>query len=337
MAVIVTAFDVVVRVSALANGAEAFGRSVGNQTFCTDGRIARVSFMNATDRDDFVLGLARLSPDDVAQIDRHAPERTPPWLGRGRHAGVEAVWLASDPARDPLVVPLAWQPRELELESWDSVREHLEYLGSEGNVEVYLDKRTGRKVYTGRIRQPVSPAAEARVAAIKAEAAALLGPLLGKRSLGFFERRKLAKAAELYGQVLTVVPGDWSSAWSLGMCHRTLGDEGPALDAFRRAYAHNPGHPDVGRELAGQLMRLEQGDEAIRVSRELCARFPEELTLLANCALAHLLFGDLGEAAALAERAQALDPSDRVTASLRGMIERVRAGAARRPRPHECM
>jgi hypothetical protein len=73
MALILTAYDLVIRVDALPGGVESFGRAVPNSTFCTDGRIARASFMVEGDRGRFACTenqeLRRTVGRCVAEVD----------------------------------------------------------------------------------------------------------------------------------------------------------------------------------------------------------------------------------------------------------------------------
>ncbi len=70
-----------------------------------------------------------------------------------------------------------WSPAQLTFATWEEMKEHPEYVGVEANVEVHIDKRTGKKLYTGRTRSTLSPAREEEVARLRSESAALLEPL----------------------------------------------------------------------------------------------------------------------------------------------------------------
>ena len=100
---------------------------------------------------------------------------------------------------------------------------------------------------------------------------------------------------------------------------------------LRQAYTLCPELADVGREYAGQCFIVGLADEGLEVSRALHARFPDDVALHSNLALALLLGGDLGEAQAVAEAAQRREPGDAVTRNLVGYIRDVRAGNRARP------
>jgi hypothetical protein len=69
----------------------------------------------------------------------------------------------------------------------------------------------------------------------------------------------------------------------------------------------------------------------VRISRELHARFPDDVGLQSNLALALLIAGDVDEALVVGQAALAREPSDAVTRALVGLIDRVKAGTAPRP------
>jgi hypothetical protein len=335
MALIISAYDLIVRVDALPMSVAEFGRGVPNHTFCTDDHIARVSFMVVNDREHFASRLAPvIDRAAIARVDRSSSSVDVPWLERGTHSGVEAVWLRGAP-RDPLVVPVGWKPGELVFGTWDDMKQHLEYVGKEGDIDVYIDKRTGKKLYTGRTQRSPSGAQQAQIAELRSESAALLKPIFdkvfGRQDLGFFEKRKLRGAVEVLERILAIDSSDGAAHWTLGMIARSQAEHGKALDHFRQAYASIPRDLDVGREYAGQCFMSGEGEEGLRVSRALHEQFPDDVAIHSNLALAMLIAGDLDEALATAEAASARDPADPITRNLIEMIRKVKSGSAKRP------
>ncbi|MBS2018068.1 MAG: hypothetical protein JST00_34665 [Deltaproteobacteria bacterium] len=335
MAVVVSAYDVVVRVDALPDGPSVFARTVPNATFCTDGHLARASFMNADDREHFIARLEGIAPEAMARVEKRLSTVDAPWLERGTYAGVDAVW-ARDASPEPLVVPVTWRPAELVFGTWEEMREHLEYEGFEDGVEVYRDRRTGRKVYTGRTTPQVDPATAEKIAKARQDAHVLLAPLLSKvlarKALGFFEKRTVKKAAAIYEHILTLMPTEAASLWMLGLIARAFEEHGVALDRFRRAYDANPAAKDIGREYAGQCFINGEAAEGLRISRLLHSRFPEDVGLQSNLALALLIGGDLNEAMSVAQSAHEREPNDPITKNLLDYIGKVRDGRVARPK-----
>jgi tetratricopeptide (TPR) repeat protein len=330
VAVVIDAFDLVVVAGAFTDIAD-FARAVPNNTFCTDGSLLRASFMVVHDREEFAERLG-LPPTTLARVDKRPTlASTADWLETGHYAGVDAAWVRGA-APGSLVVPLHWCADAFSFETHEEAARNLEYLGMDNNVEVYRDKRTGKKVYTGRTSPRMDPSQATKLEALSAEGRSLVRPFLGQQAkLGFFEKRRVAKGVRLLEQVLQVVPDDWSTLWVAGMSVRALGEHRRALDFLRRAYQNNPRHRDVGREYAGQCLILGEKAEGVRVSRDLCERFPADAGLRSNLALALLLGGDLDEALDVAHDAHNREPSDAITKNLIGYIEAVKAG--RKPRP----
>ncbi len=332
MAVVVEAFDVVARIDVVPGGEANFRGAVPNRTFCSDGRLLRASFMTESDRSRFVASLGVSTTSGVALLEPGmADEASPHWVVVGSYAGVQAAWLrGEDP--EPLVVPLSWTSSELEFRD-NGAREQLEYLGREGGVDVYVDKRTGQRSYTGRTGPALDEAQTARFATLREEASELVGPFADgqPRDLGFFQKRRLKSGIRKLCEALTILPDDWSTHWTLGMSWRALREHDQALEHFRRAYAQNAFHPDVGREYAGQCMIAGRGPEAVDVSRAIHARFPDDAGLESNLGLALLIAGQLDEAERVAASAHRRDPEDRITEALLGFIRKVRAGSAERP------
>jgi tetratricopeptide (TPR) repeat protein len=330
VALVLSAYDLVVRVADLPGGIAAFSGVVPNSTFCTDGTLARASFMTTADRDRFA-GTLQVPPAAVARADRHPFSTDAAWLECGRYSGTDAVWLRDAP-REPLVVPVRWAPSEVVFGSAEEAKEQLEYLGNEGNLEVYRDKLTGQKVYTGRTQPSLAPDELERLERLRTSANELISPLITRpQKPGFFEKRRLKKGAGLLEEVLATVPDHWPTLWTLGMALRALGEEEAALPRFRRAYELNSGQLDVGREYAGQCMRLGLANESVHVSRDLHARFPEDVSLHSNLGLALLIAGAVDEASSVAGKALERDPADPITRALVDYIGKVKAGKVPRP------
>lgn len=342
MAVVLEAHDVVIRVDAVEadypGGMPAFRKAVPNTTFCSDGRIGRVSFMVDGDRAMFLHTLAQtglrmhidfeaVGPDTVLQSERFTS---------GRYGGVPAAWL-TDEDPEPLVAPLQYRPHSVTHFSADEIEQHLEYVETRGAVEVYRDRRTGQHHYVARTqRQDLSPEDAERLERLRMDGVKLLQPFLpldGPRArLGFFERRKLEKGLKKLHEVLEAVPDHGPSLWFVGMVQRGLGEHDVALDFLARAHAAEPGQKDFGREYAAQLMIVGDGTAAVEVSRRLCDRFPDDAGLRSNLGLALIIAQQPEAAAAEVQGALQLEPNDPVTRALERMITEVLAG--RRAAPH---
>src|SRR3954464_8240103 len=106
MALILSGYDLIVRISDLPGGLPSFGSSLPNVLFCSDRQIASASFMVETDCDEFAKRL-QVPSTALARAYKHTLSVDVEWLECGRYAGVDAVWLRGV-TPEPLVVPVAW-------------------------------------------------------------------------------------------------------------------------------------------------------------------------------------------------------------------------------------
>jgi hypothetical protein len=309
-----------------------------NRQACADRDLCFVGFMVREDASAFVLKLDSMGLQgerdgtyrDVALVGKDGPwEHGGRWLSVGRYAGVNAVWMdGTDP--DPLVVPVNWRPNSIINLSDEEAAKRLKFVRREGDVEEWVDTKTGEKMYRGRTgpSHDMEPEIEQRFQAI----AEVIKPLLTfdapPRQLGWFERRRLGKGIR---DLEEIASGDrWRVWWYLGMARRAAGDNEGAFQAFERAYTANPAHADVSREFGGQCLALGRGEQAVTVSERNCTLHPKDAGLRSNLALACVVAGDMARAKAEIARALDMDPSDKITRALAKMIEDVIAG--KRPR-----
>ena len=190
MAVLVEAISVIVRRKAiddkLTNGWGGFQEIVPNKTLCFDDNLARVGFMSPQDVQGFVYqlqerGLTFLKNNqavDIAVVDQQRGVTTEcAWL-TFTHLNINAVgdkvavcWLVSEERSQAagIHMPSNWQPGEsIKLATprgWtyenslsqnfkfvenDNLHKEMIFLGHEDGMDVYLDLKTGKKLYEGR-------------------------------------------------------------------------------------------------------------------------------------------------------------------------------------------
>jgi len=185
MAVLAEALSVIVRRDSIdrkyRGGWSAFVASVPNSTFCTDGEIARVGFMDPRDVESFIgrlqtAGLSFLENGkaiDLAVADQQDGLTTEcEWLEFGRlpfgeHGKVAACWLFEGPrvgagmhmrgTKMHLVTPGNWSfegslSQHYTFVPKDELTKRLQFLRREDSTDVYLDLATGREVYIGRVK-----------------------------------------------------------------------------------------------------------------------------------------------------------------------------------------
>jgi len=167
MAVFVGATSVIIRNSTIEarfpGGMESFAASRPNQTFCTDGTITRVGFMDDADAWTYIKQLvaAGLVPSDaeahmeIALVHQEQGfAYSCDWLQLGLFDGYRSAWLAGTDRGNLFIT-------EIELNSkleWSSTEDfhrdnELVRVRRDG-VEVYRNKKTGEKRYIGRPFRP---------------------------------------------------------------------------------------------------------------------------------------------------------------------------------------
>jgi tetratricopeptide (TPR) repeat protein len=349
MAVLIDGCSVVVRNSTLAakypGGVEGYHRDCPNGTFCADECLSRVGFMVQSDADVFVAQLAAkgLMPyrneaaEDVALVTPvDGPLRPCAWLELARWGDVMIAWLAGT-NRGDVHAPAGWNAEQrLQQMSSEEVKRRLEFLRSEGSLDVYRDKTTGQELYLGRTAS-ISDQARSRHGELYRQGCSLIEGLIildnqAPGPLDARQRQRLEDAIRLFAEVVRINAGNWAAMWLLGKVYQRLGEYEQGLQWFARAHRVNPDQPDVAREAAIAAMDLGRPEEAIPFCERAIEVSPEDPGLRANLALALLFSGKPGEARAVAQDALARDPADEITAHLAGIIEQVLGGTRPCPR-----
>lgn len=349
MAVLIELFSVVVRNSTLEarypGGLEAYRRDCPNRTFCADEWLSRIGFMVHSDAEVFMAQLAAkgLTPsrddaaEDVALVRPVDGALRPcPWLEIGHWGKVAVAWLAGT-KRGDLHAPAGWNAdASAECRSSDELKEQMEFVRSEGALDVYRDRRTGQELYTGRTARS-SEQDRLRHNELYQKAGDLIKGLLvlGNQEvvpLQPEQRQRLEDAIPLYVEVVAIKPGNWAAMWQLGKVYQRLDDYERAFAWFSRAHRVKPDQPDVAREASLAAMDLGRPEEAIPLCECAIKARPDDPGLRANLALAYLFSGKPSAARTISQEALARDPTDSITAQLVRIIEEVLSGT--RPCPH---
>lgn len=345
MAVPIDAFTVVIRNQAVAEkyiGAlNALRDDSPNSTYCCDEHLSRVSFMTLDDAKVFVARLAAkgLTPAsdgkalDVAMVsDPQGPLQECDWLEFAEYEKAMIVWLAGQEHGD-LVAPAGWEPKKLNYMTAEEIREQLEYVRTDDNVQVYRDKTTGQEVYVGRTEEHPD---EQRHDELYRQAVNMIEGLIRTHGetdaeLDSLAMSKLSRASAMLEEVVEMNPSNWSAMWLLGKVAQRLDDHHTSFEWFARAHRVNPDQPDVAREGAIAAMDSGRPEDGIPLRRavEVC---PEDAGLWANLALALLFTEQVDEAAEIVATALAMSPEDQITQTISQIIESVRTGE--RPCPH---
>jgi tetratricopeptide (TPR) repeat protein len=347
MAIVVEAFTVIVRNATLAarypGGVDGLGRDCPNATFCSDDHLSRIAFMVREDADAFMAQMAAkgLTPSlkqaaaDVVLVTSSGGASLPcTWLELGTSGKTSIAWLSGTPPGE-IRGPAGWDPNAAPLRfiSPEEMKERFEFVRTQGNVDVYRDKQTGKELFTGRTR-PVAD--EARHNELYEQATGLVQGLIhihGQTPAVVTpeRRQRLDKAIALFKEVIDINPGNWAAMWLLGKVYQALGDYPKGLEWFSRAHRTNPDQPDVAREAAIAAMDSGRPAEAIAFCRRAIEASPTDPGLRANLALALLFSGQPSEALSIAEEALRRVPSDPITAKIVAVIKQVVSGSEKCP------
>ncbi|MEI2677846.1 MAG: hypothetical protein V9G29_08410 [Burkholderiaceae bacterium] len=173
MAVLVEAISVVVLRASIdarfPGGWANFQNAVPNDTLCFDAEIARVGFMAPEDVKGFIAhlessGLRFLvngDAEDIAVVDQlKGLTVRAPWLESGTirvtdPEGQLTVCRALGSLDEELAVPDGWKfegslSERTSFMTDDEAKTDLQFLRTEGGLDVYLNKVTSKEVYVGR-------------------------------------------------------------------------------------------------------------------------------------------------------------------------------------------
>jgi tetratricopeptide (TPR) repeat protein len=352
MPVLVEAISVIIRRDALdrrfPGGLDVLARHVPNQTFCCDDHLARVGFMNPSDVRAFAEMLESHGmvfenggeAIDFAIVDQlKGSTVTAPWLGFAKveiEVGeVSACWLHGA-ADSGLAVPAGWEfegslsanNRFIAAEDMD---DRVKFLRRNGDLDVYLDLRTGKEIFAGRPLVEGGGTASAftqfeklfhETLQIEAETEPLkaLGDTRGLVPLiGRLERELLSKARELASGVGRDMAG---SHFVVGLILRVLSRQNQAEPHFRRANELQPGVINTLRELVRCLGEQGKHQEALPFARETVKHYPDDAGAWGNLAMCLIQCGEREEAREAIRQALVLDPADPINRMIRDNFDR---------------
>jgi len=156
---------------------------------------------------------------------------------------------------------------------------------------------------------PGPPSADVQAAlerARKGDAAGILDvlPAVGQeevrfvflRGIGLLAKGQIAPASTQFRKVLELSSEFFPAAVYLGACYAATDEDRQAAGAWQTALVTESGHPVVYRLLADALLRVAEPEEALRVTEDALARWPEDDTFRRRLGLAYAMAGRRGEA-----------------------------------------
>lgn len=339
MAVPVECYTVFIRNQAveanLAGGIEALAALAPNATFCTDGEIARSSFMQPVDADAYIRELEHYGlrhGEDVVCVHVIETDKADcDWLAFGSFEKAVIAALVGTQIQK-IIAPQGWDPSaDASVQHWDreAIAEQFEFVErTEDGVETYRNRETGELIYSAR----TTPLHQK----LFADAAELAGDhiFLNDGAAAKQEGRETAlqRSIEMLEQAVALVPEYWNAWWYLGKCWQALGNSQEARAALHKSTQWGGAeNPNTWREYMFECLQQGDADEGIRAAEQAVALEPENDGLVSNLALAYLIAARLPEAAETVARARKMNRKDPVTKSLQGVIKEVRKG--KRPQP----
>jgi tetratricopeptide (TPR) repeat protein len=127
-------------------------------------------------------------------------------------------------------------------------------------------------------------------------------------------------------------PANWAAFWIKGKGYQVLGAHEAANKEFKASFDIQKENPDVAREYAASCLELRRGAEAVRVAQHAIEVTPDDAGLYANLALAFLIDGKNTEAKRAVEQALTMEPQDKISQAVRGVVDDIIAGKRTQPK-----
>jgi hypothetical protein len=331
-------------------GFSKYKQDFANGTFCTDGHLVRVGFMAPPDVGRFIMNLEKQGfifkqnekSVDISVIDQVQGFTIPcDWLTLQRTPDGVAFCSLKGIETDKIAVPNGWKlenslSKKFTKVDNSNVEGRLQYLRTDGNVDVFLDKQTMKEVFMGRTSKENH--GMTNIADFLKKGAELINPyiFLTDRNASDVEsvegRKNIKQGIEYLELVTQLDTQNWAAYWFLGKTQQALHNDEKAYGYFKSAFEINPNHPDVCRELMMTCLQLGKTDEGLLAAKSGVRLAPNDPGLLANLGLALFLNANLAEAKKAAEQSLAQSPSDSITKNLLMMILQVQNGKRKQPR-----
>ena len=351
MAVLIEAISVVVRHEAIqqrhSGGWQGFLRRVPNRTLCTDGNFARVGFMSPKDVEAYASTLEECGlvfrkdgeAVDFAVVDQlRGPTIPAPWLEFGKiqtgSIKIVACWPAGQIAKE-ISFPEGWKfegslSDKPGFAQDNTMDDRLKFLRRENGLDVYLDLRTGKEVFTGRptIAGEGEPVLFTRLETICQEVLKVEARIQPLQALKV-EQGLLPLFNRLNQELLPVATQIMEGAgrqmsfahFTVGLILRILHRRDEAEQAFRKANELQHGMINTLRELVRCLGEQDKHREALPFAREAVEVAELDAGAWGNLAMCLIQCGERAEARRAIDEAISLDPQDPINRYIRDNFE----------------
>ena len=337
MAVTIEGFTVVAQRTRIQNLLDAGSVKRPNSTALHDEHIWKCSFMAEADARNFLRTLERLGlnisqgPDPDAVLINEFDRSVDPyceWIRTGLWEKAVITWREGT-RPESVTAREGWDPKVGSGLTFDdrSAMQHLEFVRLEDNVEVFLNKKTGKEVYIGRTSTPVDAMFVSASRVVQKHLVAAGQPVLTGDAA-----QEVAKAAKMLEKVVAEAPQWWNAQWFYGKSQLALGNHEAAYEALRNAYNLERNVEAIPRELAGVCLELRRFNEAVAVAQEALALDPDNAELLGNLSLSYLLAGRIEHARRAIDAAIRIAPDDGINRTISRILSEISEGVRQQPR-----
>lgn len=244
------------------------------------------------------------------------------WLRSGAWAKAIIAWKQGT-RPETVTAREGWNPEVgsgLAFHDPSSMR-YLEFLRLDKNVEVFLNKKTGKEVYLGRTSTPVDSMFMIASKVIQKHFVAA-----GEPTLTDGAAEQVSEAAKMLEKVLAEEPDWWNAQWFYGKSQLALGKYDAAYKAFNRAFQLEKSVEAIPRELAGVCLALIRFDESVTIAEAALALDPTNAELLGNLSVSYLLAGRFQHARKALDTAIKIDPEERINQTISRILSEIAEG-----------
>lgn len=337
MAIPIEGFSVVAQLDRIQPLLESNVIEIPNATYLSDKHIWRCCFMTHVDAQKFVKSLEEgglnvsNGPDPDVVIATEFDKSVEPYCEWLRTAVWDKAIIAWKEGTNPetVIAREGWDPKigsGLEFHDLESMH-FLEFLRLEDNIEVFLNRKTGKEVFIGRTSTPVDSLFATASEVIRKHFVTVGAPPLSGNAAN-----DVSKAAKMLEEVISDVPDWWNAQWFYGKSQLALGNYESAYKAFKHAYQLEDSVEAILRELAGVCLELKKFEEAVTIAENALKLDPSNAELLGNLAVAFILTGKTEHARKAIDTASKIDPEDHINKTISRVITEIEEGRRELPK-----
>jgi tetratricopeptide (TPR) repeat protein len=149
---------------------------------------------------------------------------------------------------------------------------------------------------------------------------------------GFFEKRRLKKAAQIFHEALKISIDNISSKWALGKIYQVLGDHHTSLKWFEEAWLLKNDNADICREASLAAVNCGEFEKALNFCNRSIEISPKDASLHYHRAIVLMFLERDVEAIENVAYSLKLCPTNQQTLNFRKILHSVVDGKVLRPK-----